>query len=97
MPLIASRFGNDADRLPFDFPEIIASFAPRPFLACAATKDRDFNVQGVRDSIELARPVYRLLKANERLQAVYPDSPHDFPAEARRKAYEFLDRFLMNE
>ena len=94
MPRIASEFGNDADRLPFDFSDIIASFAPRPFLACAALHDRDFDVIGVRESIATARPIYKLFERSDSLQAVYPDSPHDFPPAARQQAYEFLDSHL---
>jgi predicted dienelactone hydrolase len=94
MPRIASEFGNDANRLPFDFSDIIATFAPRPFLACAATRDRDFDVTGVRESIAAARPIYTLFDRARNLQAIYPDSPHDFPPTARKQAYEFLDRHL---
>ncbi|MCI0685477.1 MAG: alpha/beta fold hydrolase, partial [Gemmataceae bacterium] len=61
MPRIASVYGNDAAKVPFDFPEIIASFAPRPFLACAATKDDDFEVGGVKDCLAAARPIYALV------------------------------------
>lgn len=94
MPRIALQFGNDADRIPFDFPDIIASFAPRPFLACAAIHDRDFDVTGVRESIAAARPIYELFGREKQLQAIYPDSPHDFPPAAREQAYRFLDRYL---
>ncbi len=97
MPRIASVFGNDADRVPFDFPEIIASFAPRSFMACAAIHDRDFDVTGVRESIAAARPVYELFEHSNRLQTVYPDTPHDFPPAAREQAYRFLDRSLMGD
>jgi dienelactone hydrolase len=94
MPRIATEFGNDVERLPFDFTEIVASFAPRPFLAVAATDDHDFDVGGVRDVIESAAAIYRLFGKADHLQAVYPDSPHDFPADARQMAYSFLDRHL---
>lgn len=94
MPRIASEFGNDADRLPFAFSDIIATFAPRPFLASAAVRDRDFDVTGVRESISAARPAYKLLGKSTHLDAIYPDSPHDFPPSARKQAYEFLDRHL---
>jgi hypothetical protein len=94
MPRSASVFENSADRLPFDFPEIIAAFAPRPFMACAAIHDRDFDVTGVRESIAAARPIYELFEHAGHLQAVYPDTPHDFPADAREQAYQFIDRFL---
>jgi hypothetical protein len=94
MPLIASRFGNDADRVPFDFTEIVGSFAPRPFLACAAERDNDFDVSGVRDVIAAAKPVYELFGKPDHLAAYYPDSGHGFPADARDVAYAFLDRHL---
>lgn len=96
MPRIASDFENSADKVPFDFPEIVAAFAPRPFLAVAATHDRDFDVSGVRDSLKSAAPIYALFDATDNLSGVYPDSPHDFPDDARRQAYEFLERHLKN-
>jgi len=105
MPRIASDFGSDARRLPFDFPELLAALAPRPFLAVAATRDSDFDVSGVRDALAAAGPVYALFatdaKANrpaapssDRLLGLYPDAPHSFPAPARQRAYEFLERWL---
>ena len=48
MPRIASLFANDADQVPFDFSEIVATFAPRPFFASAAQRDSDFDVSGVK-------------------------------------------------
>jgi hypothetical protein len=97
MPRIASDFDNDADRLPFDFCEVVASFAPRPFLACAATRDDDFDVSGVRDVMDAARPIYELHEAGDRLQAIYPEAGHSFPAETRVAAYEFLETWLRSE
>jgi len=94
MPRIATVFGNDAKRVPFDFPEIIGTFSPRPFLAIAPKRDRDFDYTGVQDSIRSARFVYRLYNKPGHLQAAYPDTGHAFPAAARRLAYEFLDRHL---
>lgn len=94
MPRIASIYKNDARRMPFDFTEIVASLAPRAFLACAATKDNDFDVAGVRDVMASARPIYELHKAKDALQAYYPEAPHSFPADARKQAYEFLAKRL---
>jgi hypothetical protein len=51
----------------------------------------------VRDSIRIASSVYELLGVPEKLQAIYPDSAHDFPAEARDTAYKFLEQHLKNE
>jgi dienelactone hydrolase len=94
MPRIADVYGNDPDRVPFDFTEIVAGFARRPFLASAPLHDSNFEVSGVRDTIAAAQPIYALFGAAENLQANYPDCEHDFPPEAREMAYEFLDRHL---
>ncbi|MGI8978067.1 MAG: DUF2920 family protein [Pirellulaceae bacterium] len=95
MPRIKTLFENDAKKMPFDFSVIVASLAPRPFLAVAATQDNDFDVSGVRDVMQAAASVYELHSKREHLQALYPESPHDFPMDARQKAYEFLDAHLM--
>ncbi len=94
MPLIASKYGMKPDKMPFDFPELVSALAPRAFLAVAPLHDDNFEVSGVRDCIAAARPVYDLLHAKEKLKAYYPDCKHDFPPEARKIAYEWLDRWL---
>lgn len=94
MPRIATVFHNDANQLPFDFPEVIASFAPRPFFVSAALHDSDFDAASVRQCLEAARLIYQLLEHPDHVQAVYPDTPHDFPSAAREEAYRFLDRHL---
>lgn len=94
MPLIASRHHNNPDEVPFDFTEIVAAFAPRPFLASSPLHDGNFEVSGVRDVIAAARPIYVLYGAAENLQANYPDCAHDFPPEVREVAYAFIDRHL---
>lgn len=94
MPRIASQFGDSADRLPFDFPEIIGTLAPRPFLTCSAKGDSDFDVNGVRETMEMARHPYHVLGMDDRLQEYYPEGGHGFPADARDVAYKFLDRHL---
>ncbi len=94
MPRIAAEFGNDAKRLPFDFPGLIASLAPRAVFISAPTRDDDFDASGVKDAVRLAQPIFELLKATDSLRAIYPETPHDFPSEARCEAYEFVDRAL---
>jgi dienelactone hydrolase len=96
MPRIKTVYKDDAKLMPFDFTEIVGAFAPRPFLACAAVKDDDFAVDGVKDCIRAAAPVYQLFGKADHLQAYYPNVGHSFPADARKMAYEFLDRHLKN-
>jgi fermentation-respiration switch protein FrsA (DUF1100 family) len=94
MPLIASKYDLKPEKVPFDFPEVVATFAPRAFLASAPLHDANFEVSGVKDCIAAARPVYELLNAKEKLAANYPDCKHDFPPDVRKVAYEWLDRWL---
>ncbi|RPI80927.1 MAG: alpha/beta fold hydrolase, partial [Planctomycetaceae bacterium] len=94
MPKIKNEYDNNPDKVPFDFPEIVAAFAPRPFLASAPVRDNNFEVSGVKDTIAAALPIYELYGCPDHLQANYPECEHDFPADARDVAYRFFDRFL---
>ncbi|MEP7272965.1 MAG: alpha/beta hydrolase family protein [Acidobacteriota bacterium] len=95
MPLIAEKYGKDPGRMPFDFPEVIAALAPRPLFISAPLRDENFEVSGVRDCVDAARPIYeRIFRAGNRLVAVYPDVGHEFPTAVRQSAYAFLDRWL---
>jgi acetyl esterase/lipase len=94
MPRIRDRYQLQPERMPFDFPEVVAALAPRPFLACAPVRDDNFDVQGVRDCLAAAREVYALLGVPERLAAEYPECGHQFPEAVRKAAYAWLDRWL---
>ena len=94
MPRIASEFGNDPKKMPFEFADVIASFAPRAFLAVAPLRDDNFDVTGVKDAIAAAEQAYKALRSTDTLKAIYPDAGHDFPEEGRKVAYEFLDAHL---
>lgn len=94
MPRIAELYGKDPKRMPFDFTEIVGALAPRPFFINAPLKDANFEVSGVKDCVEAARPVYELLGAKDALVVVHPDVGHDFPPDVRRAAYEFLEKAL---
>jgi dienelactone hydrolase len=94
MPRITTVYGRRPGKVPFDFPEVVAAFAPRAFLAIAPLHDDNFEVSGVKDCIRLARPVYELFGAGDRLAALYPDAGHAFPPAARRAAYAWFDRWL---
>jgi dienelactone hydrolase len=94
MPRIRALYELKPAKMPFDFTEVVAALAPRPFLASAPLHDDNFDVQGVKDCISAAMPVYELLQAKEKLSANYPNCAHDFPAEVREVAYDWLDRWL---
>jgi dienelactone hydrolase len=94
MPLVATKYNFSPDKMPFDFAEIIAAIAPRAVFVNAPLHDDNFDVEGVRDVLKAARPVYELLGHAEHLQVMYPDDSHEFPDAERKAAYEFLDRAL---
>jgi dienelactone hydrolase len=94
MPRIATAYGSNPDRVPFDFTELVAALAPRAFLASAPIHDENFDASGVHDVIEAAKPIYALYGKQDNLAANYPDCHHAFPPAAREVAYSFLDRHL---
>ncbi len=95
MPRLKEVYALDLKQVPFDFPELVGALAPRGFFTNSPTRDANFAVEGVKVCIASAHPVYRLLGAGDRLQAVYPDAEHDFPPNERNTAYAFIDRLLM--
>jgi dienelactone hydrolase len=90
MPLISSEYANDSSRVPFDFYEVVAALAPRPFFTNSPLHDSNFDVAGVKKVMEAAGQVYALYDARERLVVKYPDDGHDFPNVEREQAYQWL-------
>lgn len=96
MPRIRDVYGNDPNKVPFDFHELVAAIAPRPFFSNSPIQDSNFDVEGVRQVEAAAREVYELVGANEQLTVLYPDVKHDFPDDVRTAAYEWLDKQMKN-
>lgn len=94
MPRIRDVYELNPERMPFDFPEVLAAIAPRPLFVNAPLHDANFDNGGVRKCIAAATPVFELLGAKEQLQVVYPDCTHDFPDEVREQVYAWLDKQL---
>jgi pimeloyl-ACP methyl ester carboxylesterase len=94
MPRIASAYEKNPSKMPFDFTEILGAIAPRALFINAPLKDSNFEISGVYDCVNAAKPVYDLFKKGDKLMMTNPDAPHDFPPEARNAAYMFLDREL---
>ncbi|MEX2566069.1 MAG: alpha/beta fold hydrolase [Cyclobacteriaceae bacterium] len=84
----------EAGKLPFDFPELIATLAPRAFFSNSPLNDSNFDVAGVKKGMAQAQEVFNLYGVPEHLQVRYPDAEHDFPTATRLEAYQFIDRHL---
>lgn len=94
MPRIAERYDRDPKQMPFDFTEVLAAMAPRAVFVSAPQHDANFAIEGVRQCVTAAWPVYELFEASEQLHTHYPDAAHDFPPESRQRAYKWLDEHL---
>lgn len=94
MPLIRTKYKLDEKLIPFNFDDVVSAIAPRAFFSVSPLKDSNFDVNGVREGIALAKKTYVNLGVEENLQVRYPDSGHDFPVENRKEVYAFLDRML---
>ena len=93
-PRIRTAYGLDANRLPFDYYELISALAPRGFFSCSPLGDSNFDVAGVKKAMPVVSEVYQLFGATERVQVRYPECGHDFPPEVREESYRFLDEIL---
>ncbi|HWA97188.1 MAG TPA: alpha/beta fold hydrolase, partial [Pirellulales bacterium] len=94
MPRVREVYHENPDEMPFDFHEVVAALAPRPFFTNSPLHDANFDVDGVRKVMTAAGDVYGLFDATDRLVADYPDAEHDFPDAEREAAYAFLDKWL---
>ncbi|MDI1313631.1 neutral/alkaline non-lysosomal ceramidase N-terminal domain-containing protein [Prosthecobacter sp.] len=94
MPRIRDIYENNADKIPFDFYEVLAAIAPRGVFSNSPLHDSNFDITGVRKAFTKAGEVYDLLKAKKNLTLVTPDAPHDFPEPERKAAYQWLDQML---
>lgn len=96
MPRIASDYGNDPDRVPFDFQEVLAAIAPRSIFINAPIEDGNFEIKGVRAVVAAVEPVYERMRSRDWQQLILetPDVGHDFPRDIREQSYAWLDEVL---
>jgi dienelactone hydrolase len=96
MPLIATRYGNDPARVPFDFTEVVSCLAPRAFFANAPLHDGNFVAGSVAQIFAACAPVYALFGAEKggALQLRQPEAGHQFLPATREEAYQFIDKHL---
>jgi acetyl esterase/lipase len=96
MPRIREVYGNDPDKVPFDFYEILAGLAPRGFYSNSPIRDSNFDIEGVRKAFAKAEAIFSLFDAKDSLKLATPDAAHDFPVEQRHEAYDWLRKQFSN-
>lgn len=80
---------------PFDFHHIISRIAPRPVFQSVGLRDKIFPTADSAAQVhEKVAEIYGIWKKSANLQSFFFDGEHDFPPDAKRLAYEFLDRHL---
>ena len=82
------------EAVPFDYYELVAALAPRPFLVNAPVRDSNFSWESVDRIAAAATAVYALHGAAGNLKVLHPPCEHDFPDEARNAAYALIREVL---
>jgi dienelactone hydrolase len=93
MPRLAAYAGRLRE-IPFDFDEILASFAPRIVFVSAPLGDTNFQWRSVDRMVDFAKVLFRAHNAEQNLEVAHPDCGHDFPDAMREKAYQLLEKHL---
>jgi len=94
MPKVRTVYDNDPEKMPWDYPVLVASLAPCAVFLNAPTKDMNMNYPGQRAVIEACVPVYKALGLSDRFAWQHPDAEHSFPQDVRKKAYDFIDSVI---
>jgi pimeloyl-ACP methyl ester carboxylesterase len=90
IPKLGFFLGHE-NRAPFDYDEVLALVAPKPVLVVAPELDRYAPVADVRQEIEAARPVYRLLGQPDALKLWTPRDFNRFPRALQEKVFNYLE------
>lgn len=85
----------DRGMAPFEFAQIAALMAPRPFFNYFGQTDAIFpHWQAIGEALQSIRQLYDALGHEGRFEMLMGGGPHDFPAPIRELSYQFLDHWL---
>jgi len=88
------EYNDNEDALPFDQHELIALVAPRPVYVASASEDDWADPEGEAMGLEMAKPVYDLYGAADRMGRHVRPGPHDILMYDWTRYIDFADRFL---
>jgi hypothetical protein len=88
---------SEVIQTPFDMHELLSLIAPRPLFLSTSDEDFVFPNAGWSARRALARlgPVYSLLNGSDKLEGYFFKGGHNFPKDVSRRAYDWLDRWLL--
>lgn len=91
MPRIRDIYGNDPNKMPFDFHEVLAAIAPRSMFINAPVSDGNFDLGGVKKVVAEATKAQQIYGAGAGdITVRYPECGHDFPDEVREEVWQWL-------
>ena len=76
-------------RLPVDFPEIIASIAPRPLLVLAPQLDRHADLDKVKSGMDVVQQIYELHQKPNGLTTAYPMEVNKLSLEQQKEMVDW--------
>lgn len=76
--------------MPFDYDEVLALAAPKPVLVVAPELDRYAPVADVRQEVDAARRVYRLLGREGALELWTPRDFNRFPRKLQEQVFDYI-------
>jgi cephalosporin-C deacetylase-like acetyl esterase len=98
--LLATMGPQDAEQnLPsslaagIDHADLVAAFAPKPYLILSAVHDF-FPIEGSRATFGEAKRLYELAAAGDKLDLFEADDTHGYSAPRRAAVYRFMNRWL---
>lgn len=80
-----------------DIADLVCDMAPKPFFMSNGTRDPIFPLDGVEEITQSARRVYGEKGKADQFQSILFEGGHAFPDEVKKRAYDWLDRFLKRQ
>ena len=89
-------FSGREDKLPVDFHELVAAVAPRACLLSLALNDRVESSWAMQQTYLAAKPVYKLLGAEDRLRIMWRPGGHEIWTNVMERYFDWFDNHLKN-
>ncbi len=87
---------SEVIQTPFEMHQLLGLIAPRPLFLSTSDEDFVFPNAGwsARRSLARVEPVYRLLKAADKIEGYFFKAGHSFPKRVSDRSYDWMDRWL---